>query len=179
MLAKRIIPRLDVTEGRLTRAPGNEELVENDAVELSRFYDAAGADELLLFDRGMTSDRTARLEGLIEQVTRAVFVPLIVGGGVNSTAQIRSLLRAGADRVLVQSHALRDPRFLRAAVERFGPERIILSIEVMRRRSAVAAARVGAYSGSGSGLSGGPAAAAAEQTGGVSEDEFLVVIGNG
>ncbi len=137
MLAKRIIPRLDVTEGRLTRAPGNEELVENDPVELSRFYDAAGADEILLYDRGETSDRSIRFEELVEKVTKAVFLPLIAGGGVSSPAQIRSLLRAGADRVLLQSHALRHPEFLQAAVERFGAERILLSIEVVRRRTAV------------------------------------------
>ena len=136
MLAKRIVARLDVTDGRLTRAPENQELVANDPIELCRYYDAAGADELILFDRGMTADRTFRFEDLVERVAREVFLPLTVGGGVVSHAHIRSMLRAGGDRVLLQSHAVRDPNFLREAIERFGPERIVVGIEAIRRKPA-------------------------------------------
>ena len=134
MLARRIIPCLDVANGRVVKGVHFESLRDaGDPVEQARRYDAEGADELVFLD--ITASHEARdttLE-MVGRVADAIFIPFTVGGGIGSVEQIRQLLRLGADKVSVNSPAVRNPDFLTEAALRFGSQCVVLAMDVKAR----------------------------------------------
>ncbi len=130
MLKTRIIPCLDVRDGRVVKGVNFVDLVDaGDPVEQARIYDAAGADELLFLD--ITASHEGR--GTILEVARRTadecFMPLTIGGGVRTLEDIRALLLAGADKVSVNTAAVKDPDFVRRAAEKFGAQCIVVAID--------------------------------------------------
>ncbi|MCK5584787.1 imidazole glycerol phosphate synthase subunit HisF, partial [Candidatus Bipolaricaulota bacterium] len=133
MLAKRIIPCLDVDRGRVVKGIRFVDLVDaGDPVACARRYDAEGADELVLLDITATSDNRPILLDVIRRVQAEVFIPLTVGGGVRRVEDIRALLAAGADKVSVNSAAVRTPQLLTESAERFGNQCVVLAIDARR-----------------------------------------------
>ncbi len=134
MLAKRIIPCLDVTGGRVVKGVNFVELRDaGDPVEIAARYNEQGADELTFLDITATSDGRDLILPIIEAVASQVFIPLTVGGGVRSTADVRRLLNAGADKVSFNSAAVADPDVIRAASDKYGAQCIVVAIDAKRR----------------------------------------------
>jgi cyclase len=133
-LAKRVLPCLDVDAGRVVKGTRFVDLVDaGDPVELAARYDAEGADELVFLDITATvQDREATLD-VISRTAEQVFIPLTVGGGVRAEDDVRTLLRAGADKVAVNSRAVRDPELLRRCADRFGTQCMVVAIDAKRR----------------------------------------------
>jgi imidazole glycerol-phosphate synthase subunit HisF len=133
MLAVRVIPCLDVDDGRVVKGTKFKDLkTAGDPVELAKAYNDQGADELCFLDIGATPGSRETLVALVEKVSEQVFIPLSVGGGVRSVDDMRKLLHAGADKVAVCSAALRDPEILREGARMFGSQCIVLSIDAKR-----------------------------------------------
>ena len=134
MLAKRIIPCLDVTGGRVVKGVNFVELKDaGDPVEIAARYNDQGADELTFLDITATSDGRDLILHIIEAVASQVFIPLTVGGGVRSVADVRRLLNAGADKVSFNSAAVADPRVIRDASGKYGAQCIVVAIDAKRR----------------------------------------------
>lgn len=132
-LALRVIPCLDVDEGRVVKGVNFVDLRDaGDPVELAKAYDAAGADELVFLDISASSSGRATTFDVVRQTAEQVFIPLTVGGGVRTVGDIDQLLRAGADKVSINTAAIARPEFLREAAERFGSQCIVLSADVRR-----------------------------------------------
>ena len=130
MLAKRIIPCLDVTAGRVVKGINFVELRDaGDPVEIARRYDEQGADELTFLDITATSDDRDVILHVIEAVAAQVFIPLTVGGGVRSVADVRRLLNAGADKISMNSSAVQDPQLVADASARYGAQCIVVAID--------------------------------------------------
>ena len=130
MLAKRIIPCLDVTNGRVVKGVNFVDLRDaGDPVELATRYNAEGADELVFLDIGATFEGRQTLIEVVEQTARNVFIPLTVGGGVRSVADARTIIRAGADKISVNSAAVNRPELLRELSEEFGSQAVVLAID--------------------------------------------------
>lgn len=138
VLAKRIIPCLDVHQGRTTRGQqfGRAEQGEltdvGDPVELALRYDGQGADELVLYDITATSEGREAILEVVTRVAEQCFMPLTVGGGVRSLAGFRALFLAGADKVSLNSGALAQPELIRAAAEQYGSQAVVVSIDAKR-----------------------------------------------
>jgi cyclase len=133
MLNKRIIPCLDVTNGRVVKGVNFVDLRDaGDPVEVAERYDAEGADELTFLDITATHEGRDTILEIIEATAERVFMPLTVGGGVRNLDDIRALLQAGADKVSINSAAVRSPDFIRAAAERFGSQCIVVAIDAKR-----------------------------------------------
>lgn len=144
MLAKRIIPCLDVAGGRVVKGVNFVALRDaGDPVEVAARYDEQGADELTFLDITATSDDRDLLLPAIEAVAARVFIPLTVGGGVRTVADVRRLLNAGADKVSFNSAALARPQLIAEAAARYGAQCIVVAIDA-RRRSGAALAACGA-----------------------------------
>ena len=134
MLAKRIIPCLDVTGGRVVKGVNFLELRDaGDPVEIAARYNEQGADELTFLDITATSDGRDLILPIIEAVASQVFIPLTVGGGVRSVADVRRLLNAGADKVSFNSAAVADPEVVRAASDKYGAQCIVVAIDAKRQ----------------------------------------------
>lgn len=134
MLAKRIIPCLDVKAGRVVKGVNFVNLVDaGDPVALAAAYSAAGADELVFLDITATHEGRGILLDVVQQTAEQVMMPLTVGGGINSVADIRELLRAGADKVSLNSAAVRNPALVTEASERFGVQCIVVAIDARRQ----------------------------------------------
>ena len=134
MLAKRIIPCLDVTGGRVVKGVNFVELRDaGDPVEIAARYNEQGADELTFLDITATSDDRDLILPIIEAVASHVFIPLTVGGGVRSVADVRRLLNAGADKVSFNSAAVADPEVVRAASDKYGAQCIVVAIDAKRQ----------------------------------------------
>ena len=130
MLAKRIIPCLDVKGGRVVKGVNFVELRDaGDPVEQARIYDAEGADELVFLDISATPEGHATTVAVVRQVAVEVFMPFTVGGGVRTVEDVRTLLLAGADKVSINSAAVRSPELLTAAAERFGSQCIVIAVD--------------------------------------------------
>lgn len=130
-LAKRIIPCLDVTDGRVVKGVNFLELRDaGDPVEIARRYDDQGADELTFLDITASSDNRGLILGIIEQVASQVFIPLTVGGGVREVEDVRRLLNAGADKVSINTTAVLNPQMVADAASRFGSQCIVVAIDV-------------------------------------------------
>ena len=134
MLAKRIIPCLDVRDGRVVKGVNFVNIRDaGDPVELARFYSDQGADEIVFLDITATSDGRATVADVVERTAEQVFVPLTVGGGIRTLEDFRQLLRAGADKISVNSAAVKDPGLISRAAERFGSQCVVLAIVARRR----------------------------------------------
>ena len=137
MLAKRIIPCLDVTGGRVVKGVNFVELRDaGDPVEIAARYNEQGADELTFLDITATSDGRDLILHIIEAVASMVFIPLTVGGGVRTVADVRRLLNAGADKVSFNSAAVANPQVIRDASDRYGAQCIVVAIDAKKRRDA-------------------------------------------
>jgi cyclase len=133
-LAKRVIPCLDVDAGRVVKGTRFVELVDaGDPVELATRYDAEGADELVFLDITATVEGRGATLDVIGRTAEQVFIPLTVGGGVRSEDDVRELLRAGADKVAINSAAVRDPSLLTRCADRFGTQCMVVAIDAKRR----------------------------------------------
>ena len=132
-LAKRIIPCLDVDDGRVVKGVKFLDIRDaGDPVEVARRYNEAGADEITFLDiTASHQDRDTTLE-TVERMASQVFIPLTVGGGVRTIQDIRNLLNAGADKVSINSAAVKDPDFVREAAQRFGSQCIVVAIDAKR-----------------------------------------------
>jgi len=132
-LAKRIIPCLDVTEGRVVKGVNFVKLRDaGDPVEIARRYDEQGADELTFLDITASSDNRGLILGIVEQVASQVFIPLTVGGGVREVNDVRRLLNAGADKVSINTAAVQNPRLMEDAAGRFGSQCIVVAVDARR-----------------------------------------------
>ena len=133
MLTKRIIPCLDVTDGRVVKGVSFVGLRDaGDPVELAAFYDREGADELVFLDITASSDGRDTMVDVVKRVSEQVFIPLTVGGGVRSAADVRRLLQAGADKVSMNTAAVLDPRAFAEAAEAFGNQCMVIAIDARR-----------------------------------------------
>lgn len=133
MLAKRIIPCLDVTGGRVVKGINFLGLRDaGDPVELAERYNAQGADELVFLDITASSDARDTMADVVARTARRVFIPLTVGGGVRSIADARTILLSGADKVSVNTAAVRRPELIRELSEEFGAQAVVLAIDARR-----------------------------------------------
>jgi len=134
MLAKRIIPCLDVKEGRVVKGTRFLNLRDaGDPVEVAALYDQQGADELVFLDITASYERRSIMIDVVARTADQAFMPLTVGGGVQSLDDIRALLKAGADKVSLNTAALEHPDLIRRSAERFGSQCIVLAIDAKRR----------------------------------------------
>lgn len=134
MLKRRIIPCLDVKDGRVVKGINFEGLVDaGDPVECAVRYQDEGADELVFLDITATSDRRKTLTALVERIARRVFIPFTVGGGVRTVDDVRALLRAGADKVAINSAAVARPGVIAEAASVFGSQCVVLSVDARAR----------------------------------------------
>lgn len=134
MLAKRIVPCLDVKAGRVVKGVNFVNLRDaGDPVELAQAYNDAGADELVFLDITATHEDRNIIFDVVYRTADQVFIPLTVGGGIQSLETIKQLLRAGADKVSINSSAVRNPDFVNAASDRFGNQCIVVAIDARRR----------------------------------------------
>ncbi|HAM52014.1 MAG TPA: imidazole glycerol phosphate synthase subunit HisF [Nitrospiraceae bacterium] len=133
MLAKRIIPCLDVKDGRVVKGVSFVNLRDaGDPVENAKFYDEQGADELIFLDITASHEKRKIIIDVVEKTADDVFMPLTVGGGIKSLDDIRDLLRAGCDKVSINTAAVKDPHFVSRAAERFGSQCIVIAIDAKR-----------------------------------------------
>ena len=134
MLAKRIIPCLDVRDGRVVKGVNFVNIRDaGDPVELATYYSDQGADEIVFLDITATSDDRATVADVVERTAERVFVPLTVGGGIRTLEDFQLLLRAGADKISVNSAAVKDPTLISRAAERFGSQCVVLAIDARKR----------------------------------------------
>lgn len=134
VLAKRILPCLDVKAGRVVKGVNFVDLKDaGDPVELAQAYNQAGADELVFLDITATHEERDIILDVVYRTAEQVFIPLTVGGGIQSLEGIKKLLRAGADKVSINSAAVRDPDLLNRASDRFGNQCIVVAIDARRR----------------------------------------------
>jgi cyclase len=137
MLAKRIIPCLDVDRGRVVKGLRFVSLVDaGDPVEQAKRYDAEGADELTFLDITASSDRRDIVAGLVRRVADEVFIPLTVGGGLRSVEDIRAVLRAGADKVSLNTAAVERPELISEGASTFGSQCVVVAVDARRRNGA-------------------------------------------
>ena len=136
MLAKRIIPCLDVDNGRVVKGIRFVSLVDaGDPVEQGKRYDAEGADELTFLDITASSDKRDIVAELVRRVADEVFIPFTVGGGLRTVEDIRAILRAGADKITLNTAALETPELIRACAETFGSQCVVVAIDARRRNA--------------------------------------------
>ncbi len=132
-LTKRIIPCLDVTDGRVVKGTKFINLKDaGDAVELGAFYDEQGADELIFLDITASSDKRKILVNLVERTGEQVFIPFTVGGGLRTVTDIKEILRAGADKVSLNTAAVKNPDLITEGAKRFGSQCIVTAIDAKR-----------------------------------------------
>ena len=137
MLAKRIIPCLDVKEGRVVKGVRFLDLRDaGDPVEAARAYDAQGADELVFLDITASHEERDIMLDVVRRTAEGIYMPLTVGGGIRSVDDVRRLLRAGADKVSLNTAAIQRPAVIREAAERFGSQCIVVAIDARREGSA-------------------------------------------
>ena len=136
MYAKRIIPCLDVNRGRVVKGVNFVNLIDaGDPVECAKVYDKAGADELVFLDITASSDARDTVVDMVEAVAKCVFIPFTVGGGIRTGEDFRRILNAGADKVSVNSAAVKNPELIREAAEKFGSQCVVVAIDAKRREN--------------------------------------------
>src|SRR3989339_499184 len=134
MLTKRLIPCLDIKNGRVVKGIKFKNLNDaGDPVKLAKFYYQEGADELAILDITATLESRQTIIKLINDISQQVFIPLTVGGGVRKLADIKALLRAGADKVAINTAAVENPELISRAARRFGSQCIVVAIDAKRR----------------------------------------------
>ena len=133
MITKRIIPCLDVKDGRVVKGVNFLGLADvSSPVKLAKFYSENGADELVFYDITASSDGRALFTDILTEVAKQVFIPLTVGGGINTVDDFDRVLKCGADKVSVNSGAIRNPKLIREAAEKYGNQCVVLSVDVKR-----------------------------------------------
>ncbi|MCG3176110.1 MAG: Imidazole glycerol phosphate synthase subunit HisF [Candidatus Omnitrophica bacterium] len=136
MLAKRVIPCLDVKDGRVVKGTNFVGLRDaGDPVQCALFYDRAGADELVFLDITASHEKRKIILDVVRRTAEQVFIPLTVGGGVSSIEDIRTLLAAGADKVSINTAGVKDPELIRKASRRFGAQCVVVAIDAKRTGS--------------------------------------------
>jgi cyclase len=148
MLTKRIIPCLDVKDGRVVKGVSFVNLRDaGDPVEVARVYDRDGADELCFLDITASYENRKTILDVVTRTAEQVFMPLTVGGGIRTLDDIRALLAAGCDKVSINTAAVEQPEFVKAAAERFGTQCIVVAIDAKRRAAEDAAWEVFTHGG--------------------------------
>lgn len=133
MLAKRIIPCLDVKNGRVVKGVNFVDLKDaGDPVEIARVYNEEGADELVFLDITASSDARGIVLDMVRRVAECVFIPFTVGGGIRTEEDFREILMAGADKISVNSAAIKDPQLISRAARRFGSQCVVVAIDAKR-----------------------------------------------
>lgn len=133
MITKRIIPCLDVRAGRVVKGVNFEGIRDvNSPVELARYYSENGADELVFYDITASYEERSLFTDILREVASTIFIPLTVGGGINTLADFDRVLKCGADKVSVNSGAIRNPDLIREAAEKYGDQCVVLSVDVKR-----------------------------------------------
>ena len=133
MITKRIIPCLDVRNGRVVKGTNFQGLRDvNNPVELGKFYSDCGADELVFYDITASAEGRALFTDILTEVARTIFIPLTVGGGINTLADFDRVLKCGADKVSVNSGAIRNPGLVGEAAKRYGDQCVVLSADIKR-----------------------------------------------
>lgn len=133
MIAKRIIPCLDVRDGRVVKGVKFQGLADvSSPVELAKFYSGCGADELVFYDITASAEGRALFTDVLRQTAACVFIPLTVGGGINTVDDFDRVLKCGADKVSVNSGAIRDPSLIGQAARRYGDQCVVLSVDARR-----------------------------------------------
>lgn len=136
MYAQRIIPCLDIKDGRVVKGVNFVQLRDaGDPVECARAYELAGADEIVFLDITATSDARGTVAPLVRKVAREVFIPITVGGGIRTVSDIKAILREGADKVSLNSAAVRTPELITEGAEQFGCQCIVVAIDAKKRDS--------------------------------------------
>ena len=134
MFTKRIIPCLDVNNGRVVKGVNFVNLRDaGDPVEIAAAYDKAGADELVFLDITASSDRRATVVDMVRKVAETVFIPFTVGGGIRTVEDFRMLLREGADKISINSSAIDNPRLISDSADKFGRQCVVVAIDARRR----------------------------------------------
>ncbi|MBE6034602.1 imidazole glycerol phosphate synthase subunit HisF [Aminipila sp.] len=133
MITKRIIPCLDVKNGRVVKGVNFEGLSDvSSPVELARYYSDNGADELVFYDITASAENRSLFTDILRQVARSIFIPLTVGGGINSLDDFHRVLKCGADKVSVNSGAIKNPGLIREAALKYGNQCVVLSVDIKR-----------------------------------------------
>ena len=133
MITKRIIPCLDVKDGRVVKGVNFKGLSDvSSPVELGKFYSDHGADELVFYDITASSEGRALFTDILKEVASTIFIPLTVGGGINTLADFDRVLKCGADKVSVNSGAIKNPALIEEAAKRYGDQCVVLSVDVKR-----------------------------------------------
>ena len=133
MITKRIIPCLDVQNGRVVKGTNFEGLADvADPVALAEYYSRAGADELVFYDITASAEGRRLFTDILTSVAEQIFIPLTVGGGINTTDDFDRVLKCGADKVSVNSGAIRDPLLIKNAAEKYGSQCVVLSVDIKR-----------------------------------------------
>ena len=133
MITKRIIPCLDVKDGRVVKGVNFLGLADvSSPVKLAKFYSGCGADELVFYDITASAEGRALFTDILTEVASTIFIPLTVGGGINSVDDFDRVLKCGADKVSVNSGALRDPSLIPAAAKKYGDQCVVLSVDAKR-----------------------------------------------
>ena len=133
MLAKRIIPCLDIKNGQTVKGVNFENLkFAGDPIELAKKYSSQGADELVFLDITATNEKRKTIVELVEKVARNVFIPFTVGGGISSIEDIRAILSAGADKISINSSAVKNPQLISECVSYFGSQCIVIAIDAKK-----------------------------------------------
>jgi cyclase len=133
MIAKRIVPCLDVRDGRVVKGVNFAGLQDvNDPVTLARFYNEQGADELVFYDITASAEERGLFTDILKGVASEVFIPLTVGGGINEVSDFERVLNCGADKVSVNSGAIRRPQLIEEGAKRYGSQCVVLSVDIRR-----------------------------------------------
>ena len=136
MITKRIIPCLDVKDGRVVKGVNFQGLSDvSSPVELGRYYSESGADELVFYDITASAEGRALFTDILTEVARTIFIPLTVGGGINSIDDFDRVLKCGADKVSVNSGAIRNPGLISEAAKKYGDQCVVLSVDAKREDS--------------------------------------------
>ncbi|AGB40955.1 imidazoleglycerol phosphate synthase, cyclase subunit [Halobacteroides halobius DSM 5150] len=134
MLAKRIIPCLDVDQGRVVKGVNFVDIKDaGDPVELAALYDKMGADELVFLDITASSDKRKTMIDVVRRTAKEVFIPFTIGGGIRTTEDMRELLNAGADKISINSAAVKNPELIKKGAKKFGSQCIVVAIDAKRR----------------------------------------------
>ncbi|HEX5515335.1 MAG TPA: imidazole glycerol phosphate synthase subunit HisF [Gammaproteobacteria bacterium] len=174
-LTRRIIPCLDVDRGRVVKGVRFVDIQDaGDPVEIARRYDAAGADELVFLDITASADGRETMVHVVEQVASQVFIPLTVGGGIRSVADIDRMLKAGADKVSISTAAVQNPDLVQEAAEHFGAQCIVVAIDAKRVSAAGEAPRWEVFTHGGRNATGLDAVAWAQRMAAAGAGELLV-----
>lgn len=136
MLKKRIIPCLDVKDGRVVKGTNFVDIQDaGDPVELAKFYDKAGADELVFLDITASHEKRGTMIDVVRKTAREVFIPFTVGGGIKSIEDMRAILRAGADKVSINTPAIQNPELITQGAKIFGSQCMVVAIDAKKRES--------------------------------------------